>query len=115
IEQDQALGSGVRDRHAKRGFEALGSHRGDDDGAQMIMQLRWRHHHAGSALFDLAPDRRVELDQPYLAALHHADASSSALGKSPIANTSSPRSATSRAASAHPPRTGAAGLRSTMV
>src|SRR6478672_1898056 len=103
----------MRNTDAKRRWVALGGHRRNDDGTQMIVHFAGGHQDARTHFPDLAPDGRIEVNKPNLPAPYQACSESASLPNSPITSASSPASAIFLAASAQPLRTRLAGLRNT--
>ena len=92
---------------------ALGGHGRDDDGTQVIVYLWRRNDDARPSFLDLTTNRRIERNQPYVAAGYQTSSASPSLPNSPSTSESSADSAIFRAAAAHPARVGFAGLRNT--
>src|SRR5712691_2878757 len=103
----------MRNNDTKRCGAALGGHRRNDEGTQMIVHFPGGHHDARTHLPDFAPDGGIKIYQPNLSTPHQASSVSAALPNSPITSASSPASAIFLAASAQPLRAALAGLRNT--
>src|ERR1035438_4487021 len=71
IEQDEPLLAAMPYGNTEGRGMAPGRHGRDHRGAQIIVHLRRRDHHAGTSPMNLAADGGVEIHQPDLTALHH--------------------------------------------
>ena len=64
IENNLGLFAAEFAAHAAWVWLALGSHRRDDDGVDVAIQLIRRHDDARARLLDIGPDRWIKIDQP---------------------------------------------------